>query len=79
MGEYAEALLDGSCCQFCGVWNDEILAGGPEDTFEPDGTPWICRGCKEDETPKPQKIACPNCNKMISPIGLKQHQEAKHT
>lgn len=55
MGEAAEDLLDGTCCQFCGVWNDEILElaaeigeGAELPVWEPPGFPWTCAGCREE-------------------------------
>ncbi len=53
MGEIADMLLDGTLCQFCGVINEDILAANPEsdgptvETFEPQGFPWTCAGCKD--------------------------------
>lgn len=45
MGEYAEYMLNGDDCQFCG----EYLGEG-------DGFPRSCSGCDdEDEQPKPKK------------------------
>jgi hypothetical protein len=55
MGEIAEMMTDGTMCQYCGVWNDEITEGGPDEVFEPQGYPWTCDDCKEDEKDGPDK------------------------
>lgn len=46
MGEAAEDMLDGTCCQGCGEWMDDILAG--EDA---PGYPRWCERCQPDEAP----------------------------
>lgn len=51
MGQVAEDMLDGTCCQFCGVWHTEIFN---DDTFifTPQGFPWTCPDCEgEDANP----------------------------
>lgn len=52
MGEVAEDMLDGTCCQYCGVWHDDILAEAKstetDGNFTPQGFPWTCKDCKED-------------------------------
>ena len=52
MGEVADDMLDGTCCQFCGVWNQDIedrigRADGKEVIeFVPPGHPYTCPECK---------------------------------
>ena len=55
MGEIAEMMLDGTMCECCGVWHDDILAnveGGDKDgkggtvEFTPQGYPWTCSDCR---------------------------------
>lgn len=41
MGEHADDVLDGSVCQFCGQWFDDVLAGE-----ESPGYPRSCPACK---------------------------------
>lgn len=41
MGEAAEDVLDGSCCQGCGEWFDDVT----EDA-EPPGYPRFCGSCE---------------------------------
>jgi hypothetical protein len=41
MGEAAEAVLDGSVCQVCGEWFDDIIEGE-----EPPGYPRTCATCE---------------------------------
>ena len=93
MGEYADLILDGYVCEDCGesIENDLAGEGFPQlcsgcakehrndgrkiisvapDVFQ-DVTPL-------DYDPKPEKVACPECGKMVSPLGLAQHTKAKH-
>ena len=44
MGEAAEDILDGSCCQCCGDWFEDIINGGI-----PPGYPRYCEACEECE------------------------------
>ena len=44
MGEYAEMMLDGTCCACCGE-----LLGGPMDWDDPQGFPGLCPSCAESE------------------------------
>lgn len=54
MGQVADDMLDGTCCQYCGVWNDDLLEAGkdwkkgdPPVEWEPPGFPWTCEDCEE--------------------------------
>jgi len=44
MGEAAEDMLDGSCCEWCGEWFDDVLNGA-----KPPGYPRYCDACTEEE------------------------------
>jgi hypothetical protein len=44
MGEHAEDILDGSVCEGCGDWFDDVIQGG-----EAPGSPRKCRSCKRQE------------------------------
>lgn len=44
MGEVADDILDGTVCQHCGVFFDDILAGE-----EPPGYPRSCPECEAAE------------------------------
>lgn len=41
MGEIAEAMLDGTLCQYCGVWM------GHRPNEPPPGFPMTCNACKQ--------------------------------
>lgn len=47
MGEYAEMMLDGTCCSSCGQFLDidGLVFGG----FEPQGFPGLCADCRREE------------------------------
>jgi hypothetical protein len=49
MGEVADDMLDGTCCQFCGVYHPEIFEGDSSKFFIPQGFPWTCNECEEDD------------------------------
>lgn len=49
MGEYAEDLMDGTCCQYCGVFHDDVFKEPLDEPFIPQGFPWTCSDCKEDD------------------------------
>lgn len=44
MGDAADDILDGCCCELCGEWFDDILNGK-----DPPGYP---RRCEQCESPK---------------------------
>lgn len=49
MGDAAEAALDGSVCEQCGEWMEDVIGGA-----EPPGYPRTCEACggdPEDESP----------------------------
>lgn len=84
MGEYAEMMLDGTCCQCCG----EFLHEGDEG----DGFPSFCATCAPDDDsdlrplprsvkskkPPKRKIKCPLCERQISWTGLSDHITDAH-
>lgn len=47
MGEYAEMMLDGTCCSSCGEFLD--IDGLVTGEFEPQGYPGLCASCRRDE------------------------------
>lgn len=61
MGEIAEMMLDGTMCEVCGEWMDDVLECN--DVFTPPGHPRRCAGCgplgaqaaAEDEPPPPRR------------------------
>lgn len=77
MGEYAEMMLDGTCCEGCG----EYLGDG-------DGFPAYCspqcaagRGAEYDVLPPPQwskKTKCPECGRKVKAVGLRDHLRDMH-
>jgi hypothetical protein len=78
MGEYAEMMLDGTCCCSCG----EYLGDG-------DGYPGYCADCQPEETVKvrapkvkqTKSIPCSHkgCNRKFSDNNaLKQHLHQAH-
>ena len=81
MGEYAEMMLDGTCCAQCGEYLDDDDA---------DGIPrYCCAACepagfrtpapKTARTVKIKTIKCPLCEKMFAePNALGQHVSMKH-
>lgn len=74
MGEYAEMMLDGTCCACCG----EFLGTDA-------GYPIYCPGCEPDfiDAPEPlpkgkPKVACPECGKRVKEVGLNDHMRDVH-
>lgn len=72
MGEYAEMMLDGTCCQCCG----EFLGGD-------EGYPVFCAACEPDDGPQPEAkvkhVRCRDCTRRFaSDFALQQHRAAKH-
>lgn len=81
MGEYAEMILDGTCCQCCG----EFLNDGEDG----DGFAVFCAACQpigeaaEKVSPKKRKhagpkIKCPVCGVQVKKVGLGDHVEFVH-
>lgn len=78
MGEYAEMMLDGTCCEGCGSY----IGDG-------DGYPRYCssecaagRGVvlpfpKQRRIGKP-KAKCPECGRKVKAVGLWQHIRDVH-
>lgn len=52
MGEYAEMMLDGTCCSSCGQFLD--IDGLVADKFEPAGFPQLCAECKRADRYEPR-------------------------
>lgn len=72
MGEAADDMLDGLCCEGCGEWFDDIHNGA-----EAPGHPRRCKRCSPAERPPP--IACPHCTRWFGDArALAQHAAAKH-
>jgi len=68
MGEYADLLLNGDCCQVCGQNFEESF-----------GYPVTCSACKREENKdlmKAKKHKCPTCGKAFK--GLADHQRDAH-
>ena len=70
MGEIAEAMLEGSLCESCGVY----LPG------EAPGHPRQCGHCKRERTASPpgQKVRCASCGRKVKLAGFPQHMRDKH-
>lgn len=79
MGEYAEMMLDGTCCSSCGEYLDDSLGDFPQQ----------CAGCEGDldDCPPvdvapvrmpPKTVACPCCSKKFyATFARDQHIKAK--
>ena len=76
MGDAAEDILDGTCCQQCGEWMDDILNGS-----HAPGYPRTCAACGGDEPercPGNQRkrpartcqCVVPGCKKLFRPTTL---------
>lgn len=76
MGEIADMMLDGTMCQYCGVYLHEGEDGA--------GYPQSCDSCNEDGKPRRKKNAnapkmkCILCDRMIKKIGMGDHLQANH-
>ena len=78
MGEYAEMMVNGECCEACG----EYLGFGS-------GVPSYCsKACAEgrgakwaSETPRPpiKKTKCPECGRKVKFAGLRDHLRDMHS
>ena len=70
MGEYAEMMLDGTCCSMCG----DYLGG--------DGDGWavVCASCEADAPTKPKKaFGCGKCSRRFAGRhALMQHKRDAH-
>lgn len=78
MGEYADMMLDGTLCEGCGVY-----LGADS------GYPMRCRSCRADRSREVQiadtkkkngasKVSCPQCQKRVKEVGLKDHMRDAH-
>jgi hypothetical protein len=70
MGEYAEMMLDGTCCEACGGFFGDSQAPG---------YPRYHKRCRPTiEAPKPPKHPCPICQKKVKAAGLADHMRDAH-
>ncbi len=65
MGDIADMMLDGTLDMYTGEYIDGDSPGYP-------------RTLETRPTPKLEKIKCKYCEKLIAPVGIEQHNEAKH-
>ncbi len=73
MGEIADQMINGECCQFC-----------LEPFDEPAGYPASCAGCSSSSKQKyplqsKDKTNCPTCGKHVKKVGLAQHIKVVHS
>lgn len=68
MGEIADMMLDGTLDSETG----EFIDG------ESPGHPRTMRRRRKSGKPRGSMIKCPQCNKSVAEIGLKQHLKDKH-
>lgn len=75
MGEYAEMMLDGTCCACCGEYLE----------CEPAGYPVYCAGCEPDfrlaekTLADVKPVSCPTCRRHFrEEAHMKQHRRDKH-
>ena len=69
MGEYADMMLDGTCCEACGGFFGDGQAPG---------YPRYHKKCKPAvESPKP-KVKCTVCQRKVKPTGLSDHMRDAH-
>ncbi len=77
MGEYAEMMLSGECCEGCGNYIGMGQIGLPQ---------YCSKRCANDRGAywpehKPQPITktkCPECGKRVKMAGLKDHLRDMH-
>jgi hypothetical protein len=72
MGEYAEMMLDGTCCATCGeFFHDGDAFGVPR---------YCCRECEPDGfRPARKKFSCQMCERKFgSEAAATQHARDKH-
>ncbi|MDB5848204.1 MAG: hypothetical protein JWP29_1956 [Rhodoferax sp.] len=80
MGEAAEDILDGTVCEGCGVFFDDILNNSPAPGF-----PRKCDQCAPGQThqhkrrqPNSLAVACPGCGRSFNHKGdMRAHRRAK--
>jgi hypothetical protein len=79
MGEYAEMMLDGTCCQQCGEYLGSDN-GFPTSCPSCAGEEWDFDPHREAYRPKGiRKHPCPQCGRMLrSANGVRQHIADKH-
>lgn len=94
MGEYAEMMLDGTCCSQCGQFMD--IDGLVDGSFQAEGFPGLCADCKCEERreariprfnkhsikpnqPKANEIACPKCKRVVRKVGFVDHCRDVHS
>jgi hypothetical protein len=76
MGEYADMMLDGTCCCQCGEFLD---SGG-------DGYPRLCAGCDAGRhqirllvSGNEKHVPCPDCKRKFATVAdLHRHHSSKH-
>jgi hypothetical protein len=49
MGQVSDDILNGICCQFCGVWMPEVSDKKSDIFKNPPGHPRTCRNCLEEK------------------------------
>lgn len=47
MGQVVEDILNGLCCQQCGVWMPDVF-DDPKAFIDPPGYPRTCEDCEEE-------------------------------
>ena len=80
MGEYAEMMLDGTCCAGCGEYMGGESAGFPvycSSDCEPDNY-HNSVAMTQDGQPRPSKTNCPQCGKLVKKVGLDMHIRDVH-
>ena len=87
MGEYAEMMLDGTCCACCGDFLDTnagfpIYCGGcaPDFGVEPlTGLPIVRQHAKRGPSGKPKPCTCGDCGKAFKSKGARRnHRKRVH-
>lgn len=75
MGDIADQIVNGECCELCGTPCDG----------EPVGWNYICEECGEGDIDTNQskvslkpKSTCPICKRKIKSVGLLNHVESEH-
>ena len=49
LGQVSEDILNGICCQFCGVWMPEVFDKKSDIFKNPPGHPRTCKNCLEEK------------------------------